>query len=112
MNQNSYNEEVLKHFTMGKWTLFGTLFDANLNLFKLLYDKFEYSIQTWVGSIMYAMVAMRTDIAFVVNTMNTMNRIMSRVGSPHRLDVKHIMRYLKGNLDFELYLKGKDVALK
>ena len=62
-----------------------------------------------VGSLMYAIVAMRADIAFAVSTVN---HFISKAGSLLRMDVKRIMRYLKGSLDFKLCLKGKEIAFK
>ena len=61
-----------------------------------------------VGSSMYAMVAMRADIAFGVSTVN---RFMSKANSSHWMAAKHIMRYSKGTLDFKLCLGGKNIVL-
>ena len=37
---------------------------------------------------------------------------MSKAGLPYWMAVKHITRYLKGSVDFKLYLGGKDIVLK
>ena len=54
-----------------------------------------------VGSLMYAMVCTRPDIALAVSTMS---RFMSNPGRPHWEAVKWILRYLRGstNLNFVL----------
>ena len=67
------------------------------------------SIQCWVESLIYAMVAMRAVIAFAISMVS---QFMSKAGPPHWMAVKHIMRYLKGTLDFKLCLKSKDIALR
>ena len=46
-----------------------------------------------VGSLMYAMVATRLNIAFA---MGVVNRYMADLGKKHWEAVKHILRYLKG----------------
>ena len=48
-------------------------------------------------TLIYAMMTTRVDIAFAVSTVS---RFMFKSGSPHWMPVKHIMRYLKGTLDF------------
>jgi hypothetical protein len=62
-----------------------------------------------VGSLMYAMLAMRFDIAFA---MSILSQFMSKASPPHWMVIKHVMRYLKGTLDFKLYLRGKDIVLR
>jgi len=62
-----------------------------------------------IGSLMYAMVATRDDIVFEVNSVS---KFMLKAGPPHWMAMKHIMRYLKGTLDFELCFKDKNIALR
>ena len=52
-----------------------------------------------VGSLMYAMVCTRPDIAHVVSTVS---RFMSNPGIPHWEDVKWILRYLRGSTNLKL----------
>ena len=56
-----------------------------------------------IGSLMYAMVATRANIAFAVSTVS---QSMSEACPPHWMAMQHIMRYLKGTLDFKLCLRG------
>ena len=49
-----------------------------------------------IGSLMYAMVCTRLDIAHVVGVVS---RFMSRPGKQHWEAVKWILRYLKGSSD-------------
>ena len=95
----------------------GTLFDVNSKLLKVSDEEFMnvqkkmegVSYKARVGSLMYAMVVTRANIAIVVSTVS---QFMSKIGPPHWMAVKCIMRYLKGTLDFKLCLGGKDIALR
>ena len=49
-----------------------------------------------VRSLVYAMVAMRADIAFAVSTVS---QFISRTNPPYWMPMKHIMRYLKGHFE-------------
>jgi hypothetical protein len=62
-----------------------------------------------VGSLMYAMVGTRPDLAFLVSMVS---QFMSRAGPSHWMAVKRIMRHLKGTLDLKLCIGGKDVSLR
>ena len=75
MNQKSYIKKALKHLHMEECKPVGILFDANSKLFQLLDEEFEnvqrkiegasYKIE--VGSLMYAMMGMRANLAFAVS---------------------------------------------
>ena len=56
-----------------------------------------------IGSLMYAMVCTRPDIAHAVRVVS---RFMSRPGKQHWEAVKWILRYLKGSSDTFLYFTG------
>ena len=56
---------------------------------------------------MYTMVGTMTDFAFAVSMMR---QFISEAGPPHSIDVKHIMRYLNGTLDFKLCCGDEDIA--
>nr|GEY78011.1 retrovirus-related Pol polyprotein from transposon TNT 1-94 [Tanacetum cinerariifolium] len=61
-----------------------------------------------VGSLMYAMVCTRPDIAHAVGVVS---RFMSNPGREHWEAVKWLLRYLKGTSNMTLHFKGKDVIL-
>ena len=62
---------------------------------------------------MYAVMAISTvDIVSTKSTVSTVSQFMSKAGPLHWMAIKHIMRYLKGTLDFKLCLEGKDIVLK
>jgi hypothetical protein len=55
-----------------------------------------------IGSLMYLMNT-KTDICVVVNTLS---RYLVEPRHIHLVVAKHVMRYLKGTLDFGLYYNG------
>jgi hypothetical protein len=52
-----------------------------------------------VGSLMYAMVTTRPDIAYAVGIVS---RFMHNPGRPHWNVVKHVFRYLVGTQDYDI----------
>ena len=57
-----------------------------------------------VGSLMYAMVCTRLDIAHVVGVLS---RFMSKPGKEHWIAVKRVFRYLHGTSDYGLCYQGR-----
>jgi hypothetical protein len=60
--------------------------------------------QAMVGSLMYAMLCTRPDIAYAVSVVS---RYSSNPTPSHFLAVKKIFRYLRGTWDFQLTYQGK-----
>jgi len=58
-----------------------------------------------VGSLMYAMVCTRPDIAY---SMSLVSRFMSNPGKVHWQALKWILRYIKGSLGKGLIYSGAD----
>ena len=116
MNQRSYSKKVLKRFNMKDCKPVGNPFDANSKLLNLVNEEFRnlqreiesVPYKAGVGSLIYAMVDMRADLAFAVSTVS---QFISKVGPLHWMAVKRIMRYVKGILDFKLCIRGNDMAL-
>ena len=92
-----------------------TPLDVKAQLVKLTDEEHEEHMQELqgvpykveVGSLMYAMVATRTDIAVSV-----VSQFMSKPSPMHWAVVKRILRYLKGTLDVKLCLGGMALTLK
>ena len=61
-----------------------------------------------VGSLMYAMLCTRPDICFVVGLVS---RYQSNPRREHWKDVKRILRYLKGTMDYHLCYQGSSLCL-
>ena len=58
-----------------------------------------------LGSLMYAQVGTRPDIAFAITSLS---RFMTNPGKPHWLALLHMMRYIKGTLSYKLRYGGLD----
>jgi len=110
MSQSKFIEEVLKCFNMEECKPIGTPLDVNSKLLKLMEEKFQgiqeeiqgIPYKAAMGSLMYAMVGTRPDLAFLVSMVS---QFMSRAGPSHWMAVKRIMRYLKGTLDLHCTCK-------
>lgn len=61
-----------------------------------------------IGSLMFAAVVSRPDIAFAVAVAS---RFLEKPGKEHWLAVKKILRYIKGTLVYDLLYKGNDTSL-
>jgi hypothetical protein len=57
-----------------------------------------------VGSLMYAMVCTRPDIAHAVGVLS---RYMSKLGKEHWTIVKRVFRYLRGTASYGLCYEGR-----
>ena len=62
-----------------------------------------------IGSLMYAMLCTRPDIAHAVRVMS---RFMSRLGKQHWEAVKWILKYLKGSSNTCLCFTGASLKLQ
>ena len=116
MHQKSYIEGVLSQFGMEECKPLATPLDVKAILVKPSQEELEEFSQEMdgvphkaaVGSLMYAMVATRADLAFAVSVVSLF------IASPaplHWMAVKRIMRYLKGTLDVKLCLGGTNMSL-
>ena len=100
LSQESYIKKVLQHFNMTKGKLVSTPLPSYTKLSKedspkSDFEKAEmakvpYSLA--MGSLMWAMIATRLDIAFALGVVS---RYMANPGKKHWLAVKNIFRYLK-----------------
>ena len=57
-----------------------------------------------VGSLMYAMVSTRPDIAHVVGVLS---RYMSKLGKEHWTTIKSVFKYLCGTIDYAICYQGR-----
>ena len=117
MSQAKYVEEVLQRFGMEDCKPIGTPLDTKVKLEKLGMEEYDAEApkmvsvpyKSAVGSLMYAMVATRADLAFAISTVS---QHMARPGWSHWMAVKRIMRYLKGTSHLQLQLGGGHISLK
>ncbi len=96
--------EILKRFNMLECKVMATPMDSNLKL--LADDSLELVDVTHyrqiIGSLMY-LTNTRPDICFA---MNTLSQYLVQPRRVHLVAAKHVMRYLKGTIDFGLYYDG------
>jgi hypothetical protein len=104
LNQGEYAIEILKRFDMLECEAMNTPMETNL---KLMVDTSSELVDATlykqiIGSLMY-LTNTRPNICFAVNILS------QYLLEPRRVDLvatKHVMRYLKGTLDYGLYYTG------
>ena len=100
LSQGKYAMEILKRFGMMDCKSMSTLMMTNL---KLLGDTSSGTIDAtlyrqMIGSLMY-LTNTRPDICFAVNTLS---QYMVDPRQVHLVAAKHVLRYLKGTIDYGL----------
>ena len=100
LGQGKYAVEILKRFGMMDWKAITTPMALNL---KLLSDASLEVVDAtmyrqMIGSLMYLMNT-RPDICFA---MNTLIQFLTDPRHVHLIAAKHILRYLKGTVDYGL----------
>jgi hypothetical protein len=116
LSQEKYVEKVLRRFSMDKAKAVSIPLASHFKLShklcpstdeeKLSMKNIPYS--SAVGSLMYAMVCTRPDIAHVVGMVS---RYLSNPGKVHWEAVKWVMRYLRGSSNLKLTLGCKKPML-
>uniref|UniRef100_A0A7N2R0F3 Integrase catalytic domain-containing protein n=1 Tax=Quercus lobata TaxID=97700 RepID=A0A7N2R0F3_QUELO len=117
LSQSEYMKKVLSRFNMNEAKLVSTPLGSHFKLSKEQSPKTEEKrdhmskvpYASAIGSLMYAMVYTRPDIAHAVGVVS---RFMSRPGKQHWEAVKWILRYLKGSLDTCLCFTGASLKLQ
>ena len=108
MNERRYIDEVLKQTSMEKCKPVGILFNVTSNLLKFFDENF-INVQKEMKDVPFTKKD-RSKTSHVCN--GRKDQFMSKAGPLHWMAVKCIIRYLKGTLDFKLYLGGHDFILK
>ena len=113
MSQETYINKILERFNMKNCSpsvapiLKGDRFDLNQcpkNDFEREHRK-NIPYASAVGSLMYAQVCTRPDIAF---SFGVLRRYQSNPGLNHWRIAKKVMRYLQGTKDYMLMYRQKD----
>jgi hypothetical protein len=104
LNQGNYTVEILKRFDMLECKPMNTPMEVKL---KLLVDTSSDLIDATlyrqiIGSLMY-LTNTRLDICFAVNTLS---QFLVEPRHVHLVAAKHVMRYLKGTIDYGLSYDG------
>ena len=117
LSQLEYVKKVLNRFNMNEAKPVSTPLGSHFKLSKEQSPKIEeerdhmskVSYALAIGSLVYAMVCTRPNIAHVVGVVS---RFMSRPGKQHCEVVKWILRYLKGSSDTSLCFTGASLRLQ
>eukprot|EP00253_Pinus_taeda_P020970 PITA_20970 len=115
--QNEYIQNVLKRFNMHNAKPLSTPFASHLKLSKEMCSKTQEDMEyiskvtyaSAVGSLLYAMVCIRPDIAHAVGVVS---RYMNNPRKEHWVAVKWILRYLKGTTNQALCFGGSNISLQ
>ena len=117
LSQADYIEKVLQHFSMEKAKAINTPLPGHLKLTKEMCPKTQEEedkmsnvpYASAVGSLMYAMLCTRPDIAHAVGVVS---RYMIHPGIEHWSVVKWILRYLRGTSNKCLHFGGSTTNLQ
>ena len=117
LSQEEYIEKVLERFVMQNAKSVSTPLASHFRLSKDMCPKTQEEIvhmskapyASAVGSLMYAMVWTRPDIAHAVGVVS---RFMENPGNEHWQAVKWILRYLRGTSTHALCFGGTDICLQ
>ena len=110
IDQTTYIQMLLEKFDMQNCNAVSTPFAIGTKLKQasdgdILVDQREY--QSIVGSLMYAMLCTRPDLAFAISQLSQFN---SKPTSGHYAAAKHVLRYLKGTSNLTITY-GKDIMM-
>ena len=116
LSQTEYVKKILSRFSMDEAKPVSTPLGSHFRLTKDQSPKTEQEqaymskvpYASAIGSLMYAMVCTRPDIA---HAMGVVSRYMSNPGKQHWEAIKWILRYLKGTLGSSLCFTGADMKL-
>jgi hypothetical protein len=105
LNQGKYTIEILKRFDMLECKSMNTPMETKLNLLvDTSSDLIDVTLyRQIIGSLMY-LTNTRPDICFA---MNTLSQFLVEPRRVHLVVAKHVMRYLKGTIDYGLSDDGE-----
>ncbi|CAA7041690.1 unnamed protein product [Microthlaspi erraticum] len=115
LSQSRYIEKVIQRFNMSGAKIVTTPIGAHFRLSSTKEDEEGVDIEivpysSAVGSIMYAMVGTRPDVAYAIGLVS---RFMSKPGAVHWEAVKWLLRYLRSSTDLNLvYTKGENFRVQ
>jgi len=105
-NQIGYLKENLKRFRMEDYKAIGVPLDPKMKLKKNVNkddEMVKVPYQQVVGSLMYAMLCTRPNLAYPISVVS---QHMANPSLEHRIAMKCIFRYLQGTLQFKLRFGG------
>jgi hypothetical protein len=117
LNQRKYVERILQRFDMHGCKLVKVIIPIGVNLSVDKCPKTQEEEEgmshvvyaSTVGSLMYAMVCTRPDIA---HAMGVLSRYMSKPGKEHWTTIKRVFKYLCGNKSYGFFYQGRPVLAR
>ena len=100
ISQSHYIEKILKRFNFNNCSPVSTPIDPSLKLVSskgVVVSQLEFLRA--IGSLMYAMISTRPDIAYAIGKLN---RFTSKPSSHHWQALSRVFKYLKGTMDYGL----------
>ena len=107
-SQQSYLEKVLERFEMENCKPVSTPLEPGRKFQELSDDEEAFDLKLYqqvIGCLTYASTATRPDIATAVGILS---QFMSNPSKQHWVGVKHILRYIRGTLNFGLKFSADD----
>lgn len=110
IHQSHYVDVILERFNMLDCNPASTPLDPKVNLIPAIpttntASPADFSFQVLIGSLMYAAIGTRPDIAFTVQCLSQFN---SKPTPTHYTAAKHVLRYLKATRTFGITYGGDD----
>ncbi|KAH9659037.1 Integrase catalytic domain-containing protein [Citrus sinensis] len=117
LSQKNYLKKILRRFNMQDCKSISTPLPVNFKLSSSMCPSNEVERKEMsrvpyasaVGSLMFAMICTRPDIAQAVGAVS---RYMANLGGEHWIAVKRILRYIRGTLDVALCYGGSEFTVR
>ena len=114
LSQCQYIIDILERYGFSDCNPVGTPLPTSIKLSKAMGPKTPQEVELMrdipylsvLGSVLYLATMTRPDISYAVSFLG---RFSANPGPPHWFGLKHLLRYLKGTMDYKLTYNGKDV---
>ena len=112
LNQRQYIFKLLEKFNMKDAKPARTPMENKVNLERVVLtdcNKRKYPYQNLIGSLMYLSVLTRPDISYSLSYLSQFN---NHYDTSHWKCAKHILRYLKGTVDYSIKYSNDELELQ
>ena len=109
MNQTQYLTKLLEKYNMANCKPRPTPCELKLNFSSDASADCSVKYREIVGSLIYAMTCTRPDLSWIVTVLS---QHLANPSEEHCVALKHVLRYLKGSLHFELCFRKCDDGLQ
>ena len=109
MNQTQYLKNLLEKYGMHNCKPRATPCELKLNLSADATCKCSLKYREVVGSLLYAMTCTRPDLCLIVTVLS---QYLANPSREHCVALKHVLRYVKGSLHYELCFRKSDNGLQ